>query len=253
MSQMSFPRYVDRDPRDFFYLLLKPTLPGPPIGETAFSTAGLPHPGWPHAFARAEVEDTWLVRIDASRAIPGPVRPEDARRPLAYLTGGRALAHPRARFALYARRVTEGWAGDRYGVGEPPEGARVVLGGEPLAAGSGAGAAIGVDVDGFLVYAEGASLPARMEAARVERAIALPDGVRLAFVIDPHTVGPDAYEREVDIAAALPFLANERPAAEVLFPEVEPAPYRVWGWMQDQRVRYFRGPGPARFGTPRGQ
>ncbi|MFW6023840.1 MAG: hypothetical protein ACOC9O_03750, partial [Myxococcota bacterium] len=85
MDPMRFPRYLQRDPRDFAYLTLKPTLPGPDLegakGDPEagqFSAAGLPHAGWPHAFARAflgggEGERTWIVRIDPRRALPASV------------------------------------------------------------------------------------------------------------------------------------------------------------------------------------
>ena len=54
MAPLRFPRYLGRDPRDFFYLTLKPVLPGPAAtvdGEPVeFSSAGLPNAGWPPAF-----------------------------------------------------------------------------------------------------------------------------------------------------------------------------------------------------------
>ncbi len=266
MTPMTFPRYIRRDPRDFFYLMLRPVLPGPHLeglahGEGVFDTAGLPHAGWPHAFARAwlgappdvEGERTWLVRIDATRAVPqnlwrrrgGGDRPP---RPLGYLTGARAQEG--GPLALYAERQL---IGCRYRVGRPPdgEGITVVLTGTPLE-GSGAEAAIGVDGDGFLVYAEGPAerLPTDLRTARVEQALALPEGVRLAFVLPDLNVGPDAFERPVDPATAIALMANEDPATELLFPDVEPRPYMYWGPMQDSRVRYFRGEGPRRFTAP---
>lgn len=267
MTPMTFPRYIRRDPRDFFYLTLRPVLPGPHLerdgapGEGVFDTAGLPHAGWPHAFARAwlgappdrDGERTWLVRIDPTRAVPQGLwrrRSGDDRPPraLGYLTGARDLQG--GAVALYAERQL---IGRRYQVGPPPEGedVTVVLTGAPLQ-GSGAGAAIGVDPDGFLVYGEGpaAELPAQMRLARVEQAIALPEGVRLAFALPELNVGPDAFERQVDADTALALLANEDPATEILFPEVEPRPYMYWGPMQDSRVRYFRGEGPRRFTGP---
>jgi hypothetical protein len=45
------------------------------------------------------------------------------------------------------------------------------------------------------------------------------------------------------------FMAETRPAAEVMFPEVTPKPYRFWGWIQGQRVRYFPE-GAPRFRAP---
>src|SRR4030095_3141875 len=60
MVPMRFPRYLNRDPRDFFYLTARPILPGPDLvgqstgGQHRFRTAGLPNPGFPPAFARLE-------------------------------------------------------------------------------------------------------------------------------------------------------------------------------------------------------
>ncbi len=288
MTPMTFPRYIRRDPRDFFYLTLKSVLPGPHLegsvdGEGVFDTRGLPHAGWPHAFARAwlgsppEDEDgtrTWLVRIDPNRAVteglwqpharPGTteagtpeVTPDTAEseistvdpRALGYITNARELTL--GSLALYSAPET---IGRRYGIGEPPEGDQVVvlLRGERLAASSNAGAAIGVDPDGFLVYGEGepATLAEHMQRGRVEIAIALPEGVRLAFKLDEMNVGPDAFEREVDVDRSRVLVANERPQHEVLFPDIAPRPYMYWGPMQDSRVRYFRGDGPRRFVGP---
>ncbi|MEY4580220.1 MAG: hypothetical protein RL701_4923, partial [Pseudomonadota bacterium] len=47
----------------------------------------------------------------------------------------------------------------------------------------------------------------------------------------------------------LALMGEERPAARVLFDDVTPMPYRKWGGMQDQRVRYFPNH-PARFLAP---
>ena len=44
--------------------------------------------------------------------------------------------------------------------------------------------------------------------------------------------------------------ANLRPAASVIFPDTTPVRYRVWGPVQDQRVRYVRENRPFRFLPP---
>jgi hypothetical protein len=247
---MPFPRYSERDGRDFFYLVLRPVLPGPPLANgTALRTEGLPHAGWPHAFARASIgERTWIVRIDPRRAVPGPIRGASHRRPLAHLTRAAALAESGAPHALYARRRTVGWT---FAVGRPAEGDHVIAAGPPL--GAAADAALGVDRDGFLVYAERAGdatpLAERLREAGVEHAIELGPQTRLAFVVSDAYAGPDGFERSVDVEDALPFFAEERPETEVLFPDNEPLPYRRWSHLQDQRVRYFPQ-GPPRFSRP---
>ncbi|MCB9591513.1 MAG: hypothetical protein H6719_02165 [Sandaracinaceae bacterium] len=246
---MPFPRYSDRDGRDFFYLTLRPVLPGPDLegaGEgEGFSTAGLPHAGWPHAFARAhlgasEEARTWLVRIDVNRAVPAPMRRDDQTRPLAQLAGAASIARQDATDAIVARRSDAGW----YLVeGRPESGDRVIASGPRLSAMPDVDAAIGLDGDGFLVYAERAGDPTpladRLRAAGVTDAFALPEGSRLAFTVGDHQAGVDGYTRvDAEPDTSLVFYAEERPATEVLFPDNEPQPYRVWGYLQDQRVRY---------------
>ncbi len=96
MTPLRFPRYLGRDPRDYFYLTLKPVLPGPDLQvdghSISFSTSGMPHSGWPHTFARAQIEEqdgsrTLLVRIDPRRGIPNSIAADRSNKPLAYLSG----------------------------------------------------------------------------------------------------------------------------------------------------------------------
>lgn len=256
MDPMRFPRYIRRDPRDFFFLTLRPMVPGPdlagpdPAHPVRFSTQGLPHAGWPHAFARAVLGSgdarAWVVRIDVARAVPGAMTQGAASRPLAYFANARPLGRDGSGFALFATRGgAPGVLGTHYDVGTPPAGARTVIAGRDVGTVPAARAAVGVDAEGFVVYVEqevGDDVPLtqRLHAAGVERAVALPDAVRLAFVAGDRTIAVDgARERELDVASALPLNADERPAADVLFPETEPLPYTRWGRLQGARVRYF--------------
>jgi hypothetical protein len=265
MTPMRFPRYVGTDPRDFFYLTLKAVLPGPPIPNAGddsagvFSTRGLPHAGWPHAFAWTwlgeEGARTWLVRIDPARALfgtmaaEGEVAPDGEPNTLAYLTHALTLGDPSAPHALYAQREL---VGHSFAVGVPPEGARVLVSGPPLSAVPDSRAAIAVDREGFVLYAEQMPddprpLAERLRAAGAGEAVSLAEDVRLAFVMpDGALVAPDSFEREVIPDHAIPLVANERPITEVLWPEVEPMPYARWRRLQDSRVRYVRE-GPPRF------
>ncbi|MEM1418782.1 MAG: hypothetical protein AAGH15_28055, partial [Myxococcota bacterium] len=231
MTPMRFPRYLLRDVRDFFYLTLKPVLPGPALAadaepgrDGAFDVGGLPHAGWPPAFARSAfgrgAGQRWLVRIDPARALPAPLAPPGEHRVL-----GRVATAPAegSRHGLYVRPRT---VGRSYAVGRPPPGARLLVAGPPLAEVSDARAALGVDGDGFWVVAErgpgGELLGPLLAAAGVTEAVALPpEGLSLAFASG--AAGPDGAERAAPTDALL-LVAEERPAADVLFPEVEPAP-----------------------------
>jgi hypothetical protein len=70
MALMNFPRYINTESRDFFYLTLRHVLPGEPIapvitpsepGEGAWRVHDLPQQGWPYALA------TTNLRPEATR------------------------------------------------------------------------------------------------------------------------------------------------------------------------------------------
>jgi hypothetical protein len=252
---MRFPRYLGQDPRDYFYLMRKPTLPGADVElsgkSVAFSTRELPSAGFPHAFARARLDSGWLVRIDAARAVPKPLADAALTRTLAQLTFAKPVGPVLAQagstlFARYLHGVL------RAEIGRPPPGAAALCVGPLLSDAPTALAAIGVDPEGFLVYGETATpglLGEMLRAAGVTQAIALPEG-RLVLADGDGLRGVDGQAApEVDEATSLPLMAETRAPAQVLFPDVTPLPYRKWGWLQDQRVRYFPS-GPPRFQAP---
>lgn len=199
MDPMRFPRWTRRDPRDFFYLTTKSILPGPDVGATRFTTTGLPQPAWPPAFAHAELGGTTVVRIDRTRAVMREDANQNARRVLGWFT------HARTRDLLTGTLLSAN-----------------------SNAGAHAGAAIGVDENGFLVVADGEGARTALSAAGVVGAVVLPDDVRLVFQ------GDGELDRETDLV----LYAEDRPAAAVIFPEVTPMPYSQWGELQDARVRY---------------
>ena len=247
--QMQFPRYLSHDPRDFFYLTLRPTLPGPPLAEATetegqFSVQGLPHAGWPYACARVSVGDSWLVRIDPRRAVPDVARTEGHVRVL----GGLTTALPSTDAdALFLVRHTVGF---ELSVGRPGPEDLTIARGPLLASVPNAQAAMGVDRDGFLVYAEGVDLVPLLARAGVREAIALPDAARLVLVGDGgEGAGPDGTTPRAIGEGAPVFLAAEAPAAEVAFPSTVPMPYNRWRVLQGARVRYFPTE-PPRFNRP---
>ena len=255
MVHMRFPRYISRDPRDFFYLTTKPVLPGNPLPgdpRAVFSSEGLPHAGWPHALARAQSGRMVAVRIDPHRAVTERLGGDPSEQVLA-MFGARQSTESSTE-ALYGVRNGGRWS---YGVGEPPEGAVVVISGARLEDAPAARAAVGIDAMGFWLYVERASddprsLAGLVRMSGIEHAIALDESQHLSFNVEGRWVSPDGFEREVEpTAGAVVLHANTRPAARVLFPEVEPRGYRDWGWIQDSRVRYFRDETrPARFTGP---
>ena len=71
MGLMNFPRYIDREARDFFYLTLRPLLPGKPLsdltdsnkGEGKWQVSGLPQHGFPPAIATTSSAQTSAAPI----------------------------------------------------------------------------------------------------------------------------------------------------------------------------------------------
>jgi hypothetical protein len=257
MTPLRFPRYLAQDPRDYFYLTRKPTLPGTSLtvaGATLpFNTQDLPTAGFPHPFARARTPaGDWLVRIDLGRAVPKPVADPSLTRVLGHLTFAMPPVGPvlaQAGATLYAR-YQHGHL--RAEIGRPPPAAARLCSGRLLADAPDALAGMGVDAEGFVVYAETATPGALGElfrAAGVTQAITLSEG-RLVFADESGLQRVDGQTApDVDETTSLALMAETRAPAQVLFGDVEPLPYRKWGWLQDQRVRYFPS-GPARFQAP---
>ncbi len=187
MGHMLFPRYIQREARDFFYLTSRTILPGAPVataaeatedhepGEGQWRTRGLPQHGFPYATAttwvRARAVEkievaadarppekadarVWVIRADP-RALQ-PARPEVALEgPPTVLTLVAPAAAARAARTLSWRDGL--FAIEATGPSAPARNAAVLMGGcamtDPCA--SSAHAAIGVqDEDGMLVWVE---------------------------------------------------------------------------------------------------
>ena len=266
MDPMRFPRYVHRDPRDFFYLTLRSILPGPDLDNgTHFSVNGLPHAGWPHAFAKTDVgsgaDAVTLLRIDPNRARYFATAPVDEHGATEQLRGAvlarlthAPLAPRSAAFGLWMARSQIGW---RFQVGRPmPEG-HVIIEGAPLSSNPDARAAIGVDANGFWIYAEKnpgstAQLQSALAHAGVAEAISLDPTSQLIFCDANACVNLAGEEADADqMQNSSPFYAETQAAAEVLFPDNAPLPYRHWGRLQGTRIRYFKE-GAPRFVAPPG-
>ena len=255
MTPLRFPRYVGQDPRDFFYLTLRPILPGPDleVGQQriAFRTEGLPHSGFPYPFARAQLAaadgvGTWLVRIDPSRVA------------FAHAGGDLAAALPSTAQGVHLATLISDQSdeegelaliyqhqpgGRGFHIGAASDG-EVLVRGRRLGD-AGGHAALGVDQHGFIVYGEASledrrSLARRMARAGVGMAMELAQDTRLAFATSQGLVAVDGYTALSPTSkVVLDVYADTRTRTSVLFPEVEPRPYGYWGKLQDRRVRYF--------------
>lgn len=246
---LELPRYIRADPRDYFYLTLKPGIvtTAPTNVSANYRSDDLPHAGWPPAFARAASEVTTLLRIDPARAIPttGPLAEGD--RVLAELRGAFEDMPSADQVALFA---TQALVQKRYAIGAPPPEAEPFLVGPSLAKTPKAKRALGVDGAGLLVYGEtrdesDGALHKAMTQAGVVAAIALPERVRLGLGFQEGVLAVDGATRLREQETLLRFVANRSPAAEVMYPDNKPMPYARWAYLQDQRVRYFRTAPPT--------
>lgn len=249
---LQLPRYIHPDPRDYFYLTLKPGIETAPTpkGAPALSSADLPHAGWPPALARATTPKSRVIRIDPARAIPRAEASTGAEVLLGELRG-KPLTPVIDDQALF---VIPAVIGVSYSIGVPPPEAKVLLRGPLLQPKVQADAALGVDAEGLLVYAETddkaeGALMALLRSVGVEQAIAL-DHVRLGLQYREGLLDAQGTTRMREGTTALRFVASSAPAVEVLFPDNKPMPYSRWAQLQDQRVRYFRTEAPSTKAPP---
>ncbi|MDB4989688.1 MAG: hypothetical protein JWN04_4866 [Myxococcaceae bacterium] len=248
---MVLPRYIRPDPRDFFYLTIKPGIETVQASASEatplpFSSADLPHAGWPPAFARHLGEDARLLRIDPARAIPVTGEPAEAEIVLAELRG--TLEEPKLEdSALYSVKQL---VGKQFAVGVAPQNCDILARGPLLANTPDAQTALGVDDVGLLLYGETddkrpGALLASMARAGLVAAIALPHTARIGLKFREGLLALDATVRVKETGTALRWVASTAPAVELLFPDNAPIPYTRWAALQDQRVRYFRTSEPT--------
>ncbi|MDQ2644093.1 MAG: hypothetical protein M3020_09780 [Myxococcota bacterium] len=266
MALMNFPRYVNPEARDFFYLTLRHLLPGEPAptvfpereeGEGAWRMHGLPQFGWPNAVATTNVRPDVSrpsTRVGLLKIDPKQVRLEraDDAEPkrvvefrFALASGGSALwLSPTRGFAIdptapepSAQRITAGIP-----VGAP-EAAR-------------AQAAIGIDEAGMLIYArltegpdprrDSALLLDLLRRLRCDQVLLLPRplgatlGASSAEKADASvTSAPET--REDAQASATPstlrvtLVRNEGPGLRSLFPDTPIVGPKTWAPMQQRR------------------
>ncbi len=272
MQHMNFPKYIQRDGRDFFYLTQPPVLPGaelpvaaaagqaPPreAGEGEWRVKGLPQHGFPYAVAitalhpDAEYPEIKVraLRIDPRTVVPAGSRGTTADTPtivtfVAPRTAGVGNVERRAWFANGVFLV---------GTNEPGADATTLGDGVTVASPTSgtARAAVGVqDEDGMLDWVELApDVPASAAAAKAMDALLARAGCssRMLVTGDSHallggTLDLTGQPIEAAIGATAGRLVRDAaPGAELAFdtPVVPPA---IWQPLQAQRVRYFRKPG----------
>lgn len=263
MGLMSFPRYIKRENRDFFYMTLRHVLPGPALvpvvqkpplaGEGAWRLKGLPQHGFPYAIALSE------LRPDASRPdLKLRILQMDPR-----MVSASASAKPGKTVAVFAAgdkptgETPSLWhsAGAFFIGPQPPVPDAVRLAaGEPVTPnGAPAVAALGVNDDGgMLLYAELEAPPAAPSAADGKMLgdflkqigcssrllLARPLGVALGGDTDlaGHAVHPPSGPGAVRLGRV------PGPGAHRMFQDTPVVPFDVWYPLQQKRIRYFKKP-----------
>lgn len=267
MGHMLFPRYIQREARDFFYLTSRSILPGAPLpgtepDEGKWRTKGLPQHGFPYAIAT-----TWVhgalpgLKLRVVRADPRTMKPAAAGtddEPTVLELEGPA----RGDLGLW-------WSGDVFSLAPsaPAKDAARLVSGYPATAAPAATAraAVGVqDEDGMLVWVElpeGARPDATTAAAMdsllqslgcTQRmtvpgdARALPGGT-LDAAGDPARIAPaDAAARAggAESARVVTLVRTRAPDAHPVFEDTPIVPVSTWQPLQAKRVRYFYKPPP---------
>jgi hypothetical protein len=255
MALMNFPRYINTEARDFFYLTLRRVLPGEAIpalvspaeaGEGVWSTQGLPQYGWPYAVAKTTLRpeparpDTrvGIIRLDPKflRVVqPGEAdakRVLDIAQPLGEGIGKTALYHDGSHFVISSL---------------PPPKATLVTRGFAAAEAisSSATSAMGVDGAGMLVFVRFTS-----GARPGGEGVLLSDLLKRLgcttslFFLRPlgATLGEQRDAGAADAGSAatsgVSLARADGPGARRLFPDTPVVLPTKWAPLQQKRVRY---------------
>ena len=255
MALMNFPRYINTEARDFFYLTLRHLLPGDPLtppitppeaGEGVWSVQGLPQHGWPYAIAKTTLRpdptrpdthvgilrlDPKFLRVVAASEANGQ-HVLDITQPLGEGIGESALYHDGSRFSI---------------AGSPPPHATIVTRGFAAteAVTASATSAMGIDAGGMLVFVrftsgarpsgEGALLSELLKRLGCSSSLFFlrPLGVFLGESRDGVGTDPNAAA-----LAGVALARAEGPGARRLFPDTPVVPPSRWAPLQQKRVRY---------------
>ena len=251
MALMNFPRYVNPEARDFFYLTLRHVLPGEPLaariapaeaGEGAWRVQGLPQHGWPYAVATTSLRPdpahpevrVGIVRLDpkfvrvAAVGDPAEKRVLELGAPLGEGIGTAALYHDGAGFLIADAqppgtvRITRGFAAN-----DPTSDA--------------ATSAMGVDAAGMLLFVRlTAGAHPGGDGAFLRRLLTELGATAQLFFLRPLGVslGDTAENGEAKPVSGLVFVRAEGPGARRLFPDTPVVLPTRWAPLQQKRVRY---------------
>lgn len=259
MGHMLFPRYIQREARDFFYLTSRPVLPGAPItvtggepGDGTWRTKGLPQHGFPFALALTSVHAVRPgLELRVLRADPRTMMPTSGDAPPASPTVLALLAPAKGDASLW-------WSEGVFSIGAsaPTKNAVRLASGYPAtaAAAATARAAVGVqDEDGMLVWIElppaehpdaqtAATMDALLESLGCSERTMLPGDAR---ALPGGTLDAAGQPLPAAVAPSVRLSRAHAPDAHSIFPDTPIVPPAVWQPLQAKRVRYFYKPPPA--------
>lgn len=255
MALMNFPRYVNVEQRDFFYLTLRSILPGEPLkprlepaepGEGAWRVEGLPQHGWPYAVAttnlRADVKDQefriGLIKLDAKLvrvAQTGDVDPK-----VVVELRGQGDAGPGQLTLYHVDNV-----GFEIAYQPSVKGASRITSGFPAdaAVAKDAQAVLGIDDGGALIYARvTAGQHASGDGDRLAALLAELGCQTLLYLPRPlATLFGNAGEASNAPGLAVRLVRAPGPGARRLFPDTPIVKPTKWAPLQQKRVRYKGG------------
>ncbi len=252
MGLMNFPRYIEREARDFFYLTARDVLPGSPLaldgmkdGDGAWKVKGLPQHGFPYALATTHATlpsgarvtvlkiDPKLLALDEKEAVreQGSAPVVFAASPSEPADGDLSVWFSRDAFAVAAEPLATPAA--RIASGKAPSG---TLAG-----------AMGVqDEEGMLVYVEvegEAPAPAK-DLLAVLTALGCSQSIGFEQRL-PVALGGDTNlaEQAVRLPASgsrVTLYRRSGPGVRRIFEDTPIVPLKEWHPLQARRIRYFK-------------
>jgi hypothetical protein len=264
MWHMLFPRYIQREARDFFYLTARPVLPGARLdrGSSAepddgvWQTKGLPHHGFPYALATTSVHLDAGTKLRVLRVDPRTVKPAaatDTQSPtvLSFTAGTRGALSLWSHGKVFS-----------IGASAPTTDATALVDGVPLTSplAAAARAAVGVqDEDGMLVWvelapdarADGATAKAidsLLERLSCSARMWMPGDSRALLGGSLDLSGAPLTGPTPPIGSRL--VRGHAPDGRVIFEGTPIVPIQIWQPLQAKRVRYLYKPTPSASVSP---
>jgi hypothetical protein len=266
MGHMLFPRYIQREARDFFYLTSRNLLPGAQVpvswqsdaDEGVWRTSGLPQHGFPHAIATAWVRASADgVKLRVVRADPRAMRPAAGAAGTGEAPTVLSLVSPAK------GPVSLWWSDGVFSVAPAaptPHAVALATGTAPTPAPTGAAtrAAVGVqDEDGMLAWVEvpAGTTPDEGTTRAMDALLArmgcstrmlVGGGARalLGGSLDASGAPAVPLSRGSQAESTARLVRDRGPDAHSIFLDTPIVTPQVWQPLQAKRVRYFYKPAP---------